>query len=294
MARARNIKPGFFTNDVLAELPPLGRLLFAGLWTVADRAGRLEDRPRKIKAELLPYDDCHLGQLLDALAERGFIERYEVGGVRYIQITNFEKHQNPHIKEADSVIPGPVSHPGGLTDELTDKNDASTVQAPDEHRASPADSLNPITDSLNRIPDTKTARTRESSGSEPFDALVALCEATGADVAELSGSVRGKQANKAKQLLADGMSVADIGRCAGYCSSQSWRTGPVDMFTVEKERSKWEMAGKPAFEQGKAPNGRASPGRVSNYDQSAANIMGEGNDYGASGPVYETTGRIAG
>ena len=37
MARARNIKPGFFTNDVLADCDPLARLLFAGLWTVADR-----------------------------------------------------------------------------------------------------------------------------------------------------------------------------------------------------------------------------------------------------------------
>lgn len=50
MAGARNIKPGFFTNDVLAACDQLARLLFAGLWTVADRAGRLEDRPKRIKA----------------------------------------------------------------------------------------------------------------------------------------------------------------------------------------------------------------------------------------------------
>ena len=31
MARARNIKPGFFTNDLLAELPFETRLLFIGL-----------------------------------------------------------------------------------------------------------------------------------------------------------------------------------------------------------------------------------------------------------------------
>jgi hypothetical protein len=49
MARSRNIKPGFFTNDELAECHPLGRLLFAGLWTIADKEGRLDDRPKKLK-----------------------------------------------------------------------------------------------------------------------------------------------------------------------------------------------------------------------------------------------------
>jgi hypothetical protein len=49
MPRTRQIKPGFFKNDELAELPIEARLLFAGLWTIADREGRLEDRPKKIK-----------------------------------------------------------------------------------------------------------------------------------------------------------------------------------------------------------------------------------------------------
>jgi len=32
MARARNIKPGLFTNEVLVDLPAFDRLLFIGLW----------------------------------------------------------------------------------------------------------------------------------------------------------------------------------------------------------------------------------------------------------------------
>ena len=122
--RSRNLKPSFFTNDVLAEVPPLGRLLFEGLWCVADRAGRLVERQRKLKAEILPYDDCDIEHMLCMLAERGFIVRYEVDGERYIQVVNFTKHQNPHVKEAPSSIPAP------------DKPGASTVQAPDKHSAS--------------------------------------------------------------------------------------------------------------------------------------------------------------
>ena len=110
MARARNIKPAFFMNDELAEIDPLGRLLFIGLWTIADREGRLEDRPLRIKAEVLPYDNCDTVELLNQLEKRGFVFRYEVDGTGYIQITNFTKHQNPHYKEVASEIPAPPNH----------------------------------------------------------------------------------------------------------------------------------------------------------------------------------------
>ena len=52
--RARNLKPGFFKNDALAECDPLARILFEGLWCMADREGRLECHPKRIKAEILP------------------------------------------------------------------------------------------------------------------------------------------------------------------------------------------------------------------------------------------------
>lgn len=108
MARTRNLKPAFFTNDKLAEVEPLGRLLFQGLWCHADREGRLLDRAKKLKAEILPYDDCDIEKLLTALAERGFIERYVVNEVHYIQVVTFTKHQRPHFKEGDSELPAPT------------------------------------------------------------------------------------------------------------------------------------------------------------------------------------------
>lgn len=110
MARTRLLHPGFFSNELLTELPFEGRILFAGLWTIADRKGRLEDRPRRIRAELFPYDPISaeaVNEHLDALAERGFIERYEVGGERYILITGFAKNQKPHSREQASRLPGP-------------------------------------------------------------------------------------------------------------------------------------------------------------------------------------------
>lgn len=110
MARMRTIKPSFFTNDLLAQVHPLGRILFAGLWCIADRAGRLEDRPQRIKIEVLPYDKANVDRLLDELASRGFIVRYESGGQRFVQIVNFDRHQSPHMKEPASTIPEPGEH----------------------------------------------------------------------------------------------------------------------------------------------------------------------------------------
>ena len=147
MARARNIKPGFFSNDVLAECEPLARLLFAGLWTIADREGRLEDRPKRIKAELLPYDDCNIDALLDALHSKGFILRYSVENQQLIQILAFTKHQNPHKNEVHSTLPQPEQH-STSTAQAQDKYSTSTVQTPEQHSTNRADSLNMIPDSI--------------------------------------------------------------------------------------------------------------------------------------------------
>lgn len=145
MSRARNIKPGFFKNEALADLPFEYRILFQGLWCVADREGRLEDRPRRIKAEVFPYDDVDVEAGLEMLASAGFIVRYSIDEAKYIQVVAFGKHQNPHCKEAASTIPAP------------DKHGASTVQAPEI-----TERAGLIPDSLNLIPDS-----REPNGSSP-------------------------------------------------------------------------------------------------------------------------------
>lgn len=109
MARARNIKPGFFKNEDLAECSPWARLSFAGLWTLADREGRLEDRPKKIKGELFAFDSIEVDPLLDELVRWGFITRYVVDGLALIQINRFSAHQNPHHREPPSNLPPPQS-----------------------------------------------------------------------------------------------------------------------------------------------------------------------------------------
>lgn len=104
--RARSIKPGICDNEVLGTADPFYTLLFERLWMIADREGRLEDRPLRIKAQAFPYrDGLDVEPMLAWLAQNGFIARYEVDGTRCIQILAFLKHQNPHKHETTSVIP---------------------------------------------------------------------------------------------------------------------------------------------------------------------------------------------
>lgn len=109
MARIRTLKIGFFKSERLAEFSPWHRLLFEGLWLLADKRGILEDRPRRIKADIFPYDDVDVSALLQDLAKGDdpFITRYVVGKEGYIHVRNFLKHQRPHHTEPDSSLPTP-------------------------------------------------------------------------------------------------------------------------------------------------------------------------------------------
>lgn len=107
MARRRMIHPDFFTDADLLSLPPLHRLLFAGLWPWADREGRLRDKPLELKIKILPADNCDVNAMLDDLARLHFIVRYEVEGKRYLWVRTFKDHQSPHPNEAASSIPPP-------------------------------------------------------------------------------------------------------------------------------------------------------------------------------------------
>ena len=111
MGRIRYLKPEFFKDEDIVEHPHWIRLLYQGLWTIADRDGRLEDRPMRIKAEIFPYEEVDIDKGLTELAKiknhsaRPFILRYEVNGEKYIQIINWYKHQKPHHTEKPSLIP---------------------------------------------------------------------------------------------------------------------------------------------------------------------------------------------
>lgn len=264
MARSRNLKPGFFTNDDLGELDPLARLMFAGLWTLADRSGRLEDRPKKIKAEVLPYDNCDAEAFLAQLAERGFILRYEVAGKRFIQVLAWDKHQNPHCKEAPSTIPAPTGHVDAM-EAAPDKHGASTVQAQGKEQPLP-ERAGLIPDSLNLIPDSSPLIPREESAqpraprSAPFPKPDDVSSQVWADWCQLR---KAKKATVSETVLKE-------------ARAESAKAG----LTLERFLTIWCTRGSQGLQADwlklseRAPPPTPQPGHVSESTAEAARLLG--------------------
>lgn len=107
--RIRTIKPEFFRHEGLYELEretglPI-RVAFAGLFCCADRDGRFDWRPRQLKLDVLPWDECDFSRVLDALTTRGFIRRYASEGREYGCIPSWSRHQVINNREKASEIP---------------------------------------------------------------------------------------------------------------------------------------------------------------------------------------------
>jgi hypothetical protein len=114
-------------------------LAYGHLQTVKGELFAIESSP--IDIELL------LKELADS--EGNFLTRYNVGSKAYIQIENFNKHQNPHHRETESVIPAaftvqPQTSPGLMP--------TQAISSPENEGSSRADSLNLIPDSLTPNP----------------------------------------------------------------------------------------------------------------------------------------------
>ncbi|MGF6978978.1 hypothetical protein QFZ94_007493 [Paraburkholderia sp. JPY465] len=115
MPRSRTVKGGFFRSPDIQHTPVACRLLFISLWTQADREGRLEDLPWKIRDEAFPYDqditEQDVDEMLDMLNLRDLIRRYVVDEQPLIFITKWRTHQHPHPKETESKLPAPPESP---------------------------------------------------------------------------------------------------------------------------------------------------------------------------------------
>jgi hypothetical protein len=262
MARARNIKPSFFTNELLGTEDPMVSLTFAGLWCLADKEGILEDRPLRIKAELFPYrENLDVNGYLTVLQRLGFIHRYVVNGVGYLQVINFEKHQCPHHTEKSKKYP--KYHD---VKDLTVKSPLSTgeKQVPTRSDSLIHDSLIPdslIEDSL--IPDSpiQGSLPAEEGGTEkiprPSQTAIVCLALKGEGIGAVSPSNP-----KLKTLLEAG---ADVGMF-------------IDAARAAKARGKASFAyivavvdGQMQEAQAVAQRARASPAVVTetNYQRSA-------------------------
>lgn len=214
MARARNIKPAFFSNELLGVEDPMVCLTFVGLWCLADKLGILEDRPLRIKAELFPYrDSLDVNGYLSVLARNGFIVRYTNSGKALIQVCNFRRHQSPHHTEKAKGYP----FPGDPKSLISEGNGYQTVTSPSNDRETmvPERSDSLIPDSLNH----------ESGFTDSLipDSLIPDSKALTLAVAPSPG--RSKRVAKIKDPEAEEVKLANAETWKAYADSYFNRYG---------------------------------------------------------------------
>lgn len=172
MARARNLKPGFFRDAKVVSCSFQARILFQGLWCMADYMGRLKYNPMEVKMEIFPADDVDVPACMEELNSTGLITMYhDCSGAALVQVTNFTKHQNPHVNERQDrnknpipCLPGPDEVTGSDDEEGEEKPTveqrvkAALVVLREYSESDPADSLNLIPDSLFPLPDSGSPR----------------------------------------------------------------------------------------------------------------------------------------
>jgi len=116
VARIRSVKPEFWIDRKLAKrVCRDGRLLYIGLWNLADEHGRLNGDPLWVKGQIFPYDDDidvkTVVVLLDQLDDLERIVRYEVEDDPYIYLPKLAQHQRLQPWKVESRIPAPPGFP---------------------------------------------------------------------------------------------------------------------------------------------------------------------------------------
>lgn len=99
--RARNLKPEFFRDRLVASLPPFVRWTYQALWIIADDYGTAPLEAEQLKADLfLKWDDISVDQIRAAFAllqQHGRITVHRVpNGDLFAVIVNWKKHQRPN------------------------------------------------------------------------------------------------------------------------------------------------------------------------------------------------------
>jgi hypothetical protein len=248
--RSRNIKPGFFKNEHLAELSAADRLLFIGLWCLAaDREGRLEDRPKRIKMELMPMDNYDVSSGLDGLEHGGFITRYVIEGQSIIEIGSFCKHQSPHGTEKDSELPDSngmlTVHERGKNGQVTGQKRLINVKERESEVSKRPDSLNP--DSLN--PDSLNNKQRPAKPASGLSASDLVNMGVDAEVARDFLAIR--KAKKApltatalKGIESEAAKASvTLSTALATCAVRGWQSFKADWYKPADQQQPQQQTG---------------------------------------------------
>lgn len=162
--KIRQIKPEFWTSPQVVGASRDARLLFIGLWNLADDGGRYPISPRRIQLQLFPADlDLDVTGCLRELEQADLIYCYDVDGRGFLQITGWH-HQESSLKYFVYRYP----RPDGITPKSGKSKDPSPVEkASKNNRLQPSGQISPkVTPIRGNSPDSG-GNDPDSGGSSP-------------------------------------------------------------------------------------------------------------------------------
>lgn len=105
MARARFIRPEFFTDEKIGELPFGARLLFQCIWIHSDLRGVFEHSAKFLRTQAFPYDEgvtsAQVVEWMGLLEAAGMIARFEARGKTWGHVVHWKDHQRISGREVE-------------------------------------------------------------------------------------------------------------------------------------------------------------------------------------------------
>lgn len=186
MARARFIRPEFFTDERMGELPMGARLLFAAIWTNADMRGVFDASEKQLRVQAFPYDeDVSSRTVLEwfrCLLESGRVQVWDADGKRWGAVVNWMRHQTISHREVEigtdrPMPPGWVDPPewqdivakgikaGRVRKSVAERSQNGSRTVLERFQNCPQN--NTLTPTLTTTPATAAASTREAAAAAP-------------------------------------------------------------------------------------------------------------------------------
>ena len=112
MAKYRTIKPEFWEDEKIAQLPIPCRLFYIGTWNFADDNGVFRGNAAMMKSKIFPYD-CSLrtsdvSKWISALVKIGMLIPLDYKNEKFYKIRAFLNHQKIDDRYSNFIVPEEV------------------------------------------------------------------------------------------------------------------------------------------------------------------------------------------
>lgn len=130
MSRIRTIKPDFWEDEKVGQLPIPCRLFFIGCWNFADDFGVIKGNAALLKSQIFPYDEnlrvSEIKKWIDALVNARMLIPIIHAEESYYIIRTFRSHQVLDNRYSKSYISKDKSLVSKIVDDALNNNNVNT------------------------------------------------------------------------------------------------------------------------------------------------------------------------